>query len=74
MLRVADSITDPLTPETARRMARCFGDIAHLIIMRRARNLVWASWHASSTPERMRAHHMGAFLTLEHAIEKGITT
>ena len=74
MLRVADQIKEPLTPETARRMARCFGDSAHLVILRRARNLVWATWHASATPEHMRPRYLDAFLTLEHAIEKGITT
>lgn len=74
MLHVADRITDPLTPRTARRMARCFGDSAHLVIMRRARNLVWATWHASSTHEHMRPHYMRGFLALEHAIEREITT
>lgn len=73
MLRVADQITEPLTPETARRMARCFGDSAHLIIMRRARNLVWSTWHDAGTPEHMRPRYMAAFLALEHAIERDIT-
>ncbi len=72
MLHVADRITDSLTPETARRMARCFGDSAHLVIMRRARNLVWAAWHASATHERIRPQYMNAFLILEHAIEREI--
>ena len=73
MLHVADRITDPLTPRTARRMARCFGDVAHLVILRRARNLVWATWHASATPEYLRPHYQGAYLQLERIIEKGIT-
>lgn len=74
MLHVADRITDPLTPRTARRMALCFGDCAHLVIMRRARNLVWATWHASDTREHLRPHYQGAYLMLERIIEREIAS
>jgi hypothetical protein len=73
VLHVADRITDQLTPQTARRMARCFGDSSHIVILRRARNLVWAAWHRSATPERLRPHYQGAYLMLERIIEKEIT-
>ena len=73
MFEVADHLELPLTPEVCHIISLTYpGDIAHLIILRRARNICWQSWHAPEIEMYDRSQSQVGYRILQDAIEIGI--
>ena len=78
MFEIADNLDIPLTPLTCAIIAQTYGPrVAYMIILRRARNLCWADWHApDQTMQKRIGHRLGYRLcqkAITTAISKAVT-
>lgn len=68
-LYLYERITQPLNKNTARAISMFYGNIAHIVILRCARNTCWRAWHSEEQGvERIQAE-LG-WRVLEHVITK----
>ena len=73
MFEIADNLDIPLTPLTCAIIAQTYSPtVAYVVILRRARNLCWADWHAPNQTMQERIGHRLGYKLCQNAITKAI--
>jgi len=74
LFEIADNLDIPLTPLTCAIIAQTYNpSVAYLIILRRARNLCWADWHARGPTMQQRIGHRLGYRLCQKAITTAIS-
>ena len=68
MFAAIDREEGPLTRVTAQQIADEFPEVAHMLILRRARNLCWLDWHGQHQKPYERSQSQLAYKILQKAI------
>lgn len=74
MFKAIDREEGPLNAQAAKQVAQMFPSaVAHMLILRRARNLCWIDWHTENRTPFERHQSQLAYKILRHIIEVEIT-
>ena len=68
MFKAIDREEGPLTGVTARQITDEFPEVAHMLILRRARNICWLDWHWKHQKQYERSQSQLAYKFLHNAI------
>lgn len=72
MFQEIDRQEGPLTRVTARQIADEFPEVAHMLILRRARNLCWLEWHGQHRKPFERSQSQLAYKIIQKTIQAEI--